>query len=113
MGVESILLLLGMGAIALRPIAFGACTNKYKVSENRFILSLAKPHGGSGEWLGPARYHRTRTAPGREVFDCQKSRRLALRPSATSPLPVHATGAVQVDGARLTRMRCRTKDPHN
>jgi hypothetical protein len=27
----------------------------YERRENRFMISSARPHGGSGEWLGPAR----------------------------------------------------------
>lgn len=75
-------------------------------------MSLAKPHGESGEWLGPARGtgQEPRRAASVLIRNPAASR---WRAFSNKPLPVHATGAVQVDGARLTRMRCRTKDPHN
>ena len=43
----------------------GLAQTSVRCRENRFIFSLAKPHGESGEWLGPA------------LITGQKSRRAA------------------------------------
>ncbi len=46
----------------------GGRTATYECPENRFMLGSAKPHGGSGEWLGPARDHRTKTRRAASVY---------------------------------------------